>query len=137
MAGLGFAAIENILYLFTAIHNGLQTTIIIWALRSVGSTLLHALSSGLVGYFLALSWFFQSHRKKLLIVGLMVATLFHFTFNLFLAAADNQLRGLLLSVGLLCVMAFLVFLLFDKIKRRSPKATPRLTAATEKEISIT
>ncbi len=137
MAGLGFAAIENILYLFTAIHNGLQTTLIIWGLRSVGSTLLHALSSGLVGYFLALSWFFQHHRKKLLIIGLMVATLFHFTFNLFLAAADNQLRGLLLSVGLLCVMAFLVFLLFDKIKRRSPGAIPRLTTATEKEISIT
>lgn len=137
MAGLGFAAIENILYLFTAIHNGIQTTIIIWALRSVGSTLLHALSSGLVGYFLALSWFFQGHRKKLLIVGLFVATLFHFTFNLFLAAADNELRGLLLSVGLLCVMAFLVFLLFAKIKRRSPGKTPRLTAATEKEISIT
>ena len=137
MAGLGFAAIENILVLFRTIPDGFHTAITVWALRSVGSTLLHALSSGLVGYFLALSWFFQSHRKKLLIVGLLIATLFHFTFNLFLAAADNQLRGLLLSVGLLCMMAFLVFLLFDKIKRRSPRAIPRLTAATEKEISIT
>ena len=137
MAGLGFAAIENILVLFRTIPNGIQTTLTIWTLRSLGATLLHALSSGLVGYFLALSWFFQDHRKKLLIVGLLVATLFHFTFNLFLAAADNQLRGLLLSVGLLCLMAFFVFLLFDKIKRRSPSVIPRFTAATEKEISIT
>ena len=137
MAGLGFAAIENILVLFRTLDNGIQTTLTIWALRSLGATLLHALASGLVGYFLALSWFFQDHRKKLLIVGLLVATLFHFTFNLFLAAADNQFRGLLLSVGLLCLMAFFIFLLFDKIKRRSPSATPRLTVATEKEISIT
>ena len=137
MAGLGFAAIENILVLFRTIPNGVHATILIWSLRSIGATLLHALSSGLIGYFLALSWFFQNHRKKLLIVGLLVATLFHFTFNLFLAAADNQLRGLLLSVGLLCMMAFFVFVLFDRIKRRSPHAIPRLSAATEKEISIT
>ena len=137
MAGLGFAAIENILVLFRTIPNGVHATILIWSLRSIGATLLHALSSGLIGYFLALSWFFQNHRKKLLIVGLLVATLFHFTFNLFLAAADNQLRGLLLAVGLLCMMAFFVFVLFDRIKRRSPHAIPRLSAATEKEISIT
>lgn len=137
MAGLGFAAIENILVLFRTIPNGVQTTLTIWALRSLGATLLHALASGLVGYFLALSWFFQNHRKKLLVVGLLIATLFHFTFNTFLASADNQLQGLLLSVGLLCVMAFLIFLLFDKIKRRSPRAAPRLSLATEKEISIT
>jgi len=137
MAGLGFAAIENILVLFRTIPDGVQTTLTIWALRSLGATLLHALSSGIVGYFLALSWFFQNHRKKLLVVGLLIATLFHFTFNIFLASADNQFRGLLLSVGLLCVMAFLVFLLFDKIKKRSRGYVPRLSAATEKEISIT
>ena len=142
MAGLGFAAIENILVLFRSIPDGINTTIQIWALRFVGATLLHALASGLVGYFLALSWFFQNHRKKLLIVGLLVATLFHFTFNIFLAAVNNQppdiqLRGLLFSIGLLCLMGFFIFLLFDKIKKRSPGAIPRLSAATEKEISIT
>lgn len=137
MAGLGFAAIENILVLFRTIPNGIHATILVWTLRSVGATLLHALASGLVGYFLALSWFFRDHRKKLLIVGLLIATLFHFTFNLFLASVDDQLRGLMLAVGLLCVMAFLVFLLFDKIKRRSPGAIPHLTSTTEKEISIT
>ncbi|MEK7217694.1 MAG: PrsW family intramembrane metalloprotease [Patescibacteria group bacterium] len=137
IAGLGFAAIENILVLFRTIPDGIQTTLTIWALRSLGATLLHALSSGIVGYFLALSWFFQNHRKKLIIVGLLIATLFHFTFNIFLASTDNQLHGLLLSVGLLCVMAFLVFLLFDKIKKRSQGYIPRLSVATEKEISIT
>jgi RsiW-degrading membrane proteinase PrsW (M82 family) len=135
MAGLGFAAIENILVLFRTIPNGVHATILVWSLRSMGATLLHALSCALVGYFLALSWFFQHHRKKLIVLGLMVATLFHFTFNLFLAAADNQLRGLLLSVSLLCVMAFLVSILFDKIKARHTGVSAHLSKATEKEIS--
>lgn len=135
MAGLGFAAIENILYLFGAIHSGLQTTLTIWALRSVGATLLHALSSGLLGYFLALSWFFRHHLKKLVFVGLTISTLFHFAFNTFLASTDNQAHGLAWATALLCVMAFLISILFDKIKKRSPNSAPRLTVATEKEIN--
>ncbi len=137
MAGLGFAAIENILVLFRTISSGIDTALTIWALRSFGATLLHALSSGLLGYFLALSWFFQHHRKKLIFVGLAIATLFHFTFNTFLAGTDNQLRGLGLATGLLCVMAFLVSILFVKIKKRSHQATLKLTAAIEKDIIAT
>jgi RsiW-degrading membrane proteinase PrsW (M82 family) len=104
-------------------------------LRFVGATLLHALASGLLGYFLALSWFFRHHRKKLVIVGLGMATLFHFAFNMFLAETGQQIRGLAMATTLLCVMAFLISILFDKIKKRSPNAAPRLSAATEKEIS--
>ncbi len=137
MAGLGFAAIENILVLFRSIPNGVNITIQVWILRSLGATLLHALSCGLMGYFLALSWFFQGHKKKLVIMGLFVSTLFHFTFNIFLASAGNQINGLLMSVGTLLVMALLVFLLFAKMKHRTSSTIPRLTAATEKEISIT
>lgn len=136
VAGLGFAAIENILVLFRTIPNGINTTLTIWALRAVGATLLHALSSALVGYFLALSWFFGDHRKKLLFVGLTLATLFHFTFNIFLANNTNQMRGLVLSTSLLFVMAFLVYILFDKIKKRSPSRIPKLSPAMEKEISV-
>jgi RsiW-degrading membrane proteinase PrsW (M82 family) len=134
MAGLGFAAIENILVLFRTIPNGIHATLTIWILRSVGATLLHALSCSLMGYFLALSWFFRHHQKKLIVLGLTVATLFHFAFNTFLAGSLDQLRGLALATGLLCVMAFLVFLLFDKIKGRNPH-TPRLSPAAEKEIN--
>jgi len=134
-AGLGFAAIENILVLFRTIPEGIHITLQVWILRSIGATLLHALASGIVGYFLALSWFFEHHRKKLLIVGIMIATTLHFTFNILLTDGVNQIRGLVLSIGLLCVMAFLVFILFDKIKKRSPRMSPQLSLATEKEIT--
>ncbi len=59
VAGLGFAAIENILVLFRTIPDGTSAAVTVWALRSIGATLLHALSSSLVGYFLAMAWFFR------------------------------------------------------------------------------
>ena len=119
VAGLGFAAIENILVLFRTFPDGASATLTVWGLRSVGATLLHALSSSLIGYFLALSWFFQHHRNKLLFIGIALATLFHFAFNLLLSAADGRISGLGYATGLLLVMAFLVSILFVKIKART------------------
>lgn len=128
-AGLGFAAMENVLVMFNVFQNsGAQATIATWALRFTGATLLHALSSGLLGYFLAMSWFFRDHKRKLIVIGLITATIFHFTFNTFLSAFDNRLTGLVYSTSLLMVMAFLVSILFDKIKERH--ATTNLNLVT-------
>ncbi|MDO8530315.1 MAG: PrsW family glutamic-type intramembrane protease, partial [bacterium] len=61
VAALGFAALENILYLFSPIENIVsfsaivKTTITISFIRFIGATFLHTLCSALVGYFLALS----------------------------------------------------------------------------------
>ena len=60
-----------------------------------------------------------------------MATIFHFTFNIFLSAFENRLTGLVYSTSLLMVMAFLVSILFDKIKERHTRATAGL--ATERE----
>src|SRR3989344_3257640 len=51
-AGLGFAAMENILALFRSVHEGFQIydTLRMWTLRFVGATLLHTLAAALVGY---------------------------------------------------------------------------------------
>lgn len=125
-AGLGFAAMENILVMFRVFPDGTQATLATWALRFTGATLLHALSSGLLGYFLAMSWFFRDHKEKLVVIGLIMATVFHFTFNIFLSAFENRLTGLVYSTSLLLVMAFLVSILFDKIKERHTRTTTGL-----------
>lgn len=136
-AGLGFAAMENILVMFRVFPDGTQATLATWALRFTGATLLHALSSGILGYFLAMSWFFRGHKKKLLFIGLIMATIFHFTFNTFLSSFDNRLTGLVYSTSLLVIMAFLVSVLFDKIKERHTKATTQLaTVVSNKAINL-
>lgn len=120
-AALGFAAIENVLVMFDLIPDGAGTALNTLALRFVGATLLHALASGLAGYFLAISWFFQEHRKKLIVFGLVIATLFHGAFNMLIAFAQesaNPVIGLVYTTFLLIILAFLVSILFDKIKER-------------------
>lgn len=138
-AALGFAAIENILVMFRIIPDGANAALSIWALRAAGATILHALSSALLGYFLAMSWFFQDHRKKLVMVGITIATLFHMTFNVFLSVFENRLTGLIYSTSLLIIMAFLISILFDKIRERHKQSSANAVltlATTRREINF-
>jgi protease PrsW len=116
-SAMGFAAMENILVINRVIGDGLTATIGIWGLRFAGATLLHALSAALLGYFIALSWFYFSHRKALFFSGLALATVFHWVFNLFISQMRQSI-SLLFSTLLLMAMAFLISALFDKIKER-------------------
>jgi len=127
-AGLGFAAIENILITFQTFPDGTSAVLSILTLRFIGATLLHSLSSALLGYFLAMAWFFQHHHKKLIIVGLTIATIFHFTFNMVIASLENQLSALVYTTTLLLMMSFLVSILFDKVRSRHIAGMRKITA---------
>ena len=118
VAGLGFAAIENILVLYRNFPDGLAITGQILLLRFFGATLLHALSSALFGYFLGLSWFFHEHSKKILLLGMSLATLFHFTFNALLVNLSPR-NGIALSSIALVIMVVLISFLFSMIKLRA------------------
>ena len=124
-AALGFAAMENILVINRVLVDGFSATIGLWSLRFAGATLLHALSSALLGYFIALAWFYFTHRKALFAIGLALATVFHWSFNLFISQM-HQSVSLLFSTLLLMVMAFLVSTLFDKIKEHDGQVTPTI-----------
>jgi RsiW-degrading membrane proteinase PrsW (M82 family) len=145
-AALGFAAIENVLFLFKIIPQGNFflatsaqniTALETLTLRSVGATVLHALSSAIIGYFLAMSWFFAHHRKKLILIGIIIGALFHFSFNVFLSA-EEALTGLGISIGLLGFMGFLVYILFDKVRDRHEQSRLRadLTISLPREYLI-
>jgi len=93
IAALGFAGVENILILFQlgpAILWGEALEISIF--RIIGATFLHALASGLVGYFLALSIFEKQKRTKLLILGLGIATLLHGLYNFSIMKIEGNLK---------------------------------------------
>ena len=122
-AGLGFAGIENILITFQTFPDGTATLVSLLTLRFIGATLLHALSSALLGYFLAMAWFFRNHHKKLIIIGLTIATIFHFTFNMLIASFQDQASTLVYTTALLLMMAFLVSILFGKMRGRHPAKT--------------
>lgn len=115
-AGVGFAAIENILVLFQTIPSGFSSAINVWVLRFVGATLLHAVSSALLGYFLALSWFYKKHSSKLIVLGIIVATGFHFAFNIILLGYQGRIEGFYYSTIFLIFAALVVSYIFKRLK---------------------
>jgi len=84
--GLGFAFFENIFYSIFPFQN-LMDTLQELLLRGISATLVHFLAGGIVGYFLAIAKFsnFSSSKKlKLIVLGLILAIVFHGLYNIFL-----------------------------------------------------
>ena len=82
VVALGFAASENIIItLNTANVDPSQSLVALVSLRFLGATLLHTLTSGIVGYFIARSHFLNERFG--IIRGLGFATFFHSVFNFF------------------------------------------------------
>lgn len=77
VAALGFAAIENIFLLTPLFEKDFVMTLHIAFSRFVGATLLHALASGIIGYYLALSIFRAKKGFPPLIHGFILAILKH------------------------------------------------------------
>ncbi|MCE9585081.1 PrsW family intramembrane metalloprotease [Candidatus Nomurabacteria bacterium] len=118
-AALGFAAIENILFLIKPLSlnqsiNGLITS----QLRFLGSTLLHTVSSGLIGIFLGLSFYLSKNYKKIyLFFGIIFAIALHSTFNFFIMNISG--KEFLKVFAFLWVTTIINLLLFEKLRRMS------------------
>lgn len=124
-AALGFAAMENTLIVFKVFPEGLGATLGVISLRFTGATLLHALSSGIVGYFLGLAWFFYHFKKQLVAFGVILASFFHLTFNSLLYLSPQT--GLTNTALLLLGMLILLLLLFDRLKQRHQQVIKSLS----------
>lgn len=107
VAALGFAAVENIASALKA-PDGVELTI----LRFVGATLLHSLSSGLVGYWWSLSIYHKRHHLTDILVGLFYATIFHSLFNYFTVRFGP---GMIVTL-LLIFVSFFILNDFEKLK---------------------
>lgn|SRR3989338_416770 len=135
-AALGFAAIENVLVLMQSIPDGASATIQIWLYRSMGATFLHALSSAVVGYFIALSWFYHHHSKKLIPLGILAGTLVHFVFNSIVLNSMEQTSALLRSSVFLLFTAFVISLLFANLRRHEEKDELKRKGFQQQETTI-
>jgi len=89
---LGFAALENMLFLIGPLASGeyLQS-FVTGNLRFIGSTLLHVLASSVIGFAMALS-FERSRgvRAAFASLGLVLAIALHTSFNFFILSGDGS-----------------------------------------------
>lgn len=113
---LGFSALENALFLFNIIDNGLLTqSIITGNSRFLGATLLHVASSASIGVMMGLSYYKKPiARKVYLSVGLVISILLHTTFNLLIIELENNLFFIFAGIWVLIV---LLIVLIEKVKK--------------------
>ncbi len=123
IAALGFAAVENVA-VASSITN-FSEAVGALTLRFVGATLLHALSSGVVGYYWAKKLLCQvssircqvsSIRCQVLIFkGIVFASLLHMVFNYLILISKEQI--LIYPTIFLIIIALFIFWDFEKIKK--------------------
>jgi RsiW-degrading membrane proteinase PrsW (M82 family) len=117
--GLGFAAAENLLVVLQSPLLPVSAALSTMSLRFVGATFLHALASGTVGYFWARSLLETKRRRQLIAQGLMLAIVFHGSYNYFVSLKDLSPFIILVVVPLLVAMATFVSIGFRRLKQKS------------------
>lgn len=125
-AALGFAALENTLFLLAPIADGnLIDSFITGNLRFLGATLLHVLASAMVGFALAVS--FYAHKRLMPVyasIGLILAIALHTVFNLLIISGEG--RNTLTAFFFVWTGAVVLLVLFEvarfiRVKHMKPK----------------
>ncbi len=113
VAALGFATVENL----GAIQGGGAETALVAAafetasFRFVGATLLHTLTSGLIGYYWALS-IRNFGKRQLLAFGILLGTVLHTGFNYLILQYGIFMYALIF----VAILGFFAFHDFEKLR---------------------
>jgi RsiW-degrading membrane proteinase PrsW (M82 family) len=115
-AALGFVALENALFIFGPLMNGDAVQgLVTGNLRFIGASLLHVVSSGMVGAALSFSFYKKRARRTMnLAVGLIAAIAFHLAFNLLIINMGD--RGTTLAFVMVWIGVAWLLLAFEKSK---------------------
>lgn len=122
---LGFAALENMLFLFTPISTGHTAEALMTGdLRFVGATLLHTITSGIIGLALSLTFYRSKHAKRIYVtIGVITAIVLHAFFNLSIILFNGSKP--IIPFYAVWVAIVLILLAFEKVKNiKQPLAKP-------------
>lgn len=98
MVGMGFATIENLLYIFGA--DTPQSRMEMAGIRAVTAIPAHATFAAVMGYYVGLAKFRKAASKRLMAEGVFYAVLFHgaYDFFLFQQYSPGMYLGAILSL---------------------------------------
>lgn len=114
---LGFAAMENTLFLLTPLFRGdMIAGIMTGTARFMGASLLHVAASGVFSVFVGYS-FYKGKSSKLLwaLIGLVSATIVHTAFNFIIVISDEQ--NMFIAFSFVWISIILLILSLEKVKK--------------------
>jgi RsiW-degrading membrane proteinase PrsW (M82 family) len=123
--GLGFAALENTLFLLEPLtQQDIPMVFFTGNLRFLGATVLHVVASALIGVSIGLAFNKSKNSRRIhAMIGILLATTLHGLFNFFIMKATTQ--NIITIFGVIWAAAIVILLLFEKLKRMKPHVTPR------------
>ncbi len=119
---LGFAALENAMFLFNPIGDGdALATILLGGFRFIGATLLHVAASASVGVLIAFA-FYETRSERVIAgaIGLAIAIVLHTLFNFSIIITGGEFLYQIF-VGL-WVFIVVIILFCERIKLMAPRS---------------
>ena len=122
--GLGLAAFENVASIFIE-----GPSLVFY--RFATATLMHALAAGAMGYFIGVAKFRPNKEKRLIFCGLVLAIIFHGTYNVIVKSGYTQNVSYIL-IWLLVMLSVVLAL----IKLATPTVCKISEPEKEKKINL-
>lgn len=118
---LGFAALENALFILSPLDSGdITRTIITGNMRFIGATLVHTVSSAMIGFMIGLSFYKNSFLRAMSVVfGVILAIVLHASFNL--SIINETVTNTLKVFGWVWLAVVILIILFEEVKGIKPK----------------
>lgn len=117
---LGFAAVENTLYLLDPLGSGdFIEGLVLSNFRFIGASMLHFVSSVALASFIAFSFYKKPRTRRIYaLIGLSTAIALHAVFNLLIINGVLKHTTFAFIAVWLCIIIFIG--LFERIKKLSP-----------------
>lgn len=126
MIGMGFATVENIMYVLAYADHGRGFEI--GLKRMFLSVPAHASFAVVMGYFIGKARFSRKHKMKFQLAGLFFAVFFHGLYDFFLYLNQFSLLGKTWSDGILSAGAVTAFLISLALSRKLFKKDSAISA---------
>jgi RsiW-degrading membrane proteinase PrsW (M82 family) len=118
-AALGFAALENVLFLLGPLAAGnIAQGIVTINMRFIGATLLHVVCSGTIGVFFGFAFYKSKLARRLYaFLGILIAIVLHTLFNSFIINSEHNILIIFSGVWVGLIAVILILEHIKKIKR--------------------
>lgn len=138
VAALGFATVENLLFLLPTVQqqflngavfpqaDGMVFLISLSLFRALSAILLHTLSSGILGYYMAMTFCHRERKLSILAAGFIVVSCLHGLYNFSIMESGRNMAFLLVSLAIIMSMAFTLYLLFRRLLKMKSVCTLKL-----------
>jgi len=125
VSALGFAAVENILFLLPTVQeqlignttllqaNGAAFLMFLSFFRSISAILLHTLCSGILGYHMAMAFCHPEKKTGILVAGFVIVSSLHGLYNFSIMESENNFWFLFIPLTIILFLAVTLYTQFQ------------------------